>query len=350
MQLGKKIGANTLYKYYDAFGLFETSGIALPGEASGIFHKLENVQNVELATMSFGQRINITPLQLVTAISAISNGGNLMQPRIVKQIINPDTNSITNIKTNKIRQVISKETSERMLDMMNSVVSDGTGHTAQVSGYSVGGKTGTSEPMAGKEEEGYVASFIAVSPTENPEICLLVALYDPKGESHQGGTICGPVVANILSEVLPYIGSTSTDISNTTVSQNLNKQSNVTIPDIRNKTLAEAKKILSQAGLKCNYSVTGDENKLLVTEQNPAPGTTLQNNSIVCLYTEENSTRVSVYVPDLTEMTVQEAISALTSKNLNIQIEGNGTKIESQDIKKDSSVEEGTVIKVKMTN
>ena len=351
MQLGKKIGAKKLYKYYDAFGLFEKTGVALPGEATGIFHKLDNVRNVELATMSFGQRITVTPLQLVTAVSAIANGGELMQPRIVKQVINTDTNSITNIETNKIRHVISKTTSERMLGLMNSVVSEGTGHTAQVAGYSVGGKTGTSEPMAGREEDGYVASFIAVSPTENPEICLLVALYDPQGISHQGGTVCGPVISRILSEVLPYIGSTSTDISNATISSNSNSNDTlVTIPDIRNKTLTEAKKILTQSGFKCNYSVNGDENSLLVTDQIPSAGTTLQNGSIVCLYTEENSVRVSVNVPDLSNMTVQEAINTLNSKNLNISFEGNGTIIQSQDIKKDTSVEEGTVVKVKLTN
>lgn len=351
MQLGKKIGAKKLYKYYDAFGLFEKTGVALPGEATGIFHKLDNVRNVELATMSFGQRITVTPLQLVTAVSAIANGGELMQPRIVKQVINTDTNSITNIETNKIRHVISKTTSERMLGLMNSVVSEGTGHTAQVAGYSVGGKTGTSEPMAGREEDGYVASFIAVSPTENPEICLLVALYDPQGISHQGGTVCGPVISRILSEVLPYIGSTSTDISNATISSNSNSNDTlVTIPDIRNKTLTEAKKILTQSGFKCNYSVNRDENSLLVTDQIPSAGTTLQNGSIVCLYTEENSVRVSVNVPDLSNMTVQEAINTLNSKNLNISFEGNGTIIQSQDIKKDTSVEEGTVVKVKLTN
>ncbi len=347
MQLGKKIGAQTLYKYYSAFGLFEKTGIALPSESTGIFHKLNNVRSVELATMSFGQRITVTPLQLVSAISAIANNGKLMQPRIVKQIINTDSNSTTNIETKEVRKVVSKETSERMLDLMKSVVTDGTGHYAQVAGYSVGGKTGTSEPISGNEDAGYVASYVAVSPTENPEICLLVALYDPQGKSHQGGQVCGPVVSQMLTEILPYIGLTSTDISNATVNvSESNNNTSVTVPDIRNKTLTETKKILNQAGLKYNYSVNGDENSLLVTDQTPNAGTTLSKNSIVCLYTEENETRVSVTVPNLVGMTLEQAKENLKQKKLNITSEGSGTVIKSQEIKKDSSVEEGTVIKV----
>ncbi len=346
MQLGKRIGASTLYKYYDAFGLFDKTGISLPGETTGIFHKLNNVKNVELATMSFGQRITLTPIQLVSAVSAIVNDGVLMQPRIVKQVINTDTNSATNIEEKAVRQVISKSTSERMLNLMQSVVDDGSGRHAQVTGYSVGGKTGTSEPLSGNEEDGYVASFVAVSPTENPQICLLVALYDPRGESHQGGQVVGPIVSDMLSEILPYLGLTSTDISNTTISSNSSKVNNITVPDIRNKTLAEAKKILTQSGLKYNYSVSGDENSLLVTDQVPSAGTTLGANGIVCLYTQENTVRVSVTVPDLEGMTLSQAESALTSKKLNISIQGTGEKIKEQSVKKDTSVEEGTVIKV----
>lgn len=350
MQLGKRIGATKLYKYYDAFGLLEKTGVSLPGESTSIFHKLKTVGSVELATMSFGQRITVTPLQLVSAISAIANDGVLMRPRIVKQVINTDTNSTTNIDPQSVRQVISKSTANRMLDLMNSAVVDGTGHQAQVAGYSVGGKTGTSEPILGDEDEGYVASFIAVSPTENPEICLLVALYDPQGESHQGGQVCGPIISSMLSEILPYIGLTSTDISNATVSTNSSLPTTITVPDVRNKTLTEAKKLLTQAGFKCNYSVNGDENSLLVLEQFPTVGTTLQNGAIVCLYSQENTTRVSRAVPDLTSMTTEEAKNALISKNLNIAFEGNGLTVESQDIKKDTSVEEGTVVKVKLKN
>ena len=140
----------------------------------------------------------------------------------------------------------------------------------------------------------------------------------------------------MLTEILPYIGLTSTDISNATVNvSDSNKSTSVTVPDIRNKTLTEAKKILNQAGLKYNYSVNGDENSLLVTDQTPSAGTTLTQNSIVCLYTEENETRVSVTVPDLVGMTLSQAEENLRSKNLNITYDGSGTVIVKQETKKD---------------
>lgn len=345
MQLGKRIGAETLYKYYGAFGFFEKTGIALPGESKGLFFSLENVKNVELATMSFGQRITVTPIQLVTAISAIANDGVLMQPRIVKQIINTETGATTNINPVEVRQVISKTTSERMRNLMESVVTDGSGRYAQVAGYSIGGKTGTSEPPVGKEDEGYVASYVAISPTENPEICLLVALYKPQGKNHQGGQICGPVVSQMLSEILPYLGLTSSNVQTNISDSTDTSTSTITVPDIRNKTVTEAQKILTQLGFKTNISINGDKNELLVTDQVPKPGTSLLKNSIITLYSEENNINVSVTVPNLKGMTAAQATNSLNSKNLNISIEGTG-KVISQDIVADTSVPEGTVVKV----
>ncbi|MCI8411978.1 MAG: hypothetical protein HFJ40_06075, partial [Clostridia bacterium] len=163
MQLGKRIGAPTLYKYYKAFGLFDSTNSGLYGEQNSIFQSLDKVGPVELATMSFGQRLNVTPLQMATAISCVANDGILMQPRIVKQITNPDTGSITEIPTTQVRQVISKHTAEEVKSMMESVVTIGTGKHAAVSGYSIGGKTGTSEPTEANAEEGYVASYVAIS-------------------------------------------------------------------------------------------------------------------------------------------------------------------------------------------
>ena len=164
IKLGQRIGAETLYKYYQAFGFFDKTGIDLPQEASSTYWKLEDVKDVELATMSFGQRFTITPIQLVSAVSAIANDGILMKPRIVKQIINPETGTTTDIEPVQVRQVISKSTSERMRNLMKSVVDDGSGRLAKVEGYSIGGKTGTSEPQAGREDEGYIASYVRGTP------------------------------------------------------------------------------------------------------------------------------------------------------------------------------------------
>ena len=206
MQLAKRIGVNTLYKYYDAFGLFNKTNVGLSGEAFGIFFDENKVNQVELATMSFGQRFTITPLQMCTCISAIANNGYLCQPKIVKSMTNTDTGEVTHFDTKKIRQVISTQTSNEIRSMMQSVVTDGTGKNAQVQGYSIGGKSGTSEPIAGDESSGYTTSFAAISPIENTQIVILVTLYDPKGDSHQGGQTAAPVVSQILSEVLPYLG------------------------------------------------------------------------------------------------------------------------------------------------
>lgn len=206
MQLAKRIGANTLYKYYKAFGFFNKTNVGFSGEASGIFCDLDKVHSVELATMSFGQRFTITPLQMCTAVSAIANDGYLVQPKIVKSMTNTDTGEVTEFETNVVRQVISSKTSHEVKSMMQSVVTDGTGKNAQVQGYSIGGKSGTSEPIAGDPNAGYVTSFAAISPIENTQVVILVTLYDPKGDSHQGGQTAAPVVSKILSEVLPNLG------------------------------------------------------------------------------------------------------------------------------------------------
>ena len=206
MQLSKRIGAETLYKYYDAFGLFDKTGVGLSGEESGIFFDLNKVGPVELATMSFGQRFKITPLQMCNAICAIANNGNLLQPKIVKSMTNTDTGEVTNFDTKIVRKVLSSETAEKMKSMMESVVTGGTGKRAQVEGYTIGGKSGTSEPIASDKKAGYTTSFAAISPIENTQVVVLVTLYNPTGNSHQGGQTAAPVVAKILKETLPYLG------------------------------------------------------------------------------------------------------------------------------------------------
>ena len=206
MQLSKRIGAELLYKYYDAFGLFDKTGVGLSGELTGIFYNLDKVGPVELATMSFGQRFTITPLQMCNAICSIANGGKLLQPKIVKSMTNTDTGEVTEIDTKIIRQVLSSKTAENMRSMMQSVVTDGTGKRAQVEGYTIGGKSGTSEPVASDKKAGYTTSFAAISPIENTQVVVLVTLYNPTGNSHQGGQTAAPVVSKILAETLPYMG------------------------------------------------------------------------------------------------------------------------------------------------
>lgn len=341
IQLGQKIGAATLYRYYDAFGFFETTGFGdigdsgSSGERVGYFWDLNDVGSIELATMSFGQRFRITPLQMITAVSAVANDGVLMQPRIAKEIKNTDTGAVTTIQPTKVRQVISKETSEKLLDMLETVVDSGTGKLAKVKGYSIAGKTGTSEPDYTNKEAGFVASFAAISPVESPEVVILLTLYGVPNNYH-GSTVAAPVVSQILTEVLPYLG-----IPSDTTDSNSSAET-ITLSNVKNKTVAEAKKIIENQGFECKISGNEDD---IVSAQMPVAGSSLIEGSIVKIYTEDNDTRVSQKVPNLKGMSLSEAKAALKNKNLNIKYTGSG-RVASQEIMAGTSVEEGTIVNV----
>lgn len=334
IQLGLQIGAPTLYKYYKAFGLLDRTNSLFYGESDSVFYNKNSIRKFELATMAFGQGINVTPLQLVTAVSAIANEGTLMEPRIVDKIVDPNTNSTVTPEPVKVRQVVSKETANTVMDMLDYAVSDGTGKYADVKGYSVGGKSGTSENL-GQGDGTYVASFIGLSPTVNTQVVILVALYNPQGKSFQGGEIAGPVVSQILSEILPYIGVTSTN-------NNSSNYTTTTMPDLKTKTIGEAKELLSSYGFIVHVgdSVNDDE---LVSNQMPKKGAQLLDSANVFLYTENNNVATSVPVPNFKGMSVSEALNVASEYNLNISLDGSGIVI-SQDVAADSQVEIGSVI------
>ena len=336
IQLGTRIGTANLYKYYKLFGFFDKTGIDLPGEANSIFSEESKVGSVERATYSFGQRFSITPIQMITAVSAIANNGILMKPRIVKSITNTDTGAVTNINTEEIRQVISTETANKMKSMMQSVVEGGSGWRGGVAGYSIGGKTGTAEPRAGRENiDGYTATYVAIAPVEDPQIVLLLNLYKPPKDNHQGGVLAGPVVSQMLSKILPYLGVPSSNDSS--------DEETITVPDVRNKTIAEAEKVLTNAGFTVKTSSTIDKNSATVKDQMPKPNASLTKGSIVALYDQDS--RTSVTVPDLTGKSKYQATTDLRNLNLNISVEGTGTVV-SQDPPKGSNVDAGTIIKV----
>ena len=342
MQLGKRIGTDTFYKYFEAFGLFNKTGIALPLESTSIFLSKDKVKSVELATTSFGQRFNITPIQLITAVSSLANDGILVTPQIVSKTINNDTGAVISTSTKEIRQVVSKETANNVIDMMEYVVTNGTGKKGSVKGYTIAGKTGTSEAISGSKK-GNTLSYIAVAPSENPSFVALVVLYNTPTTQSQGSTIAGPIMSNILSEVLPYLGITSDEASISAGSKQ------VTIPNIVNKTITEAEKLLKNLGLNVVISCDGDKNSTLVTTQVPAARTILLEDSVVLLYGENNSTRTSVSVPNLKGMSFSEAKSTLKKYNLNISYTGTGT-VSKQSIQTGTSVEEGTIINVTLSH
>ena len=276
--LGQKIGVEKYYSYLEKFGLLKKTGIDLPGEAGSIFLAKDKVGPVELATISFGQRFEITPIQLVTAVSSIANGGTSVKPRVVKQIINSETKEVTDVPVENNGTVISKETSEKVLSMMESVVSEGTGKNAKVAGYRIGGKTGTSED--GVNTNKYVTSFLGVAPIDNPQIVLLVTLYNPTGEGgHQGGGVAAPVGGQIFSEVLPYLEVTKTSTEEETIEQ-------VQTPDVLGKTLKEAEKILKESGLEAsfgNLSEDIDKENTYIKEQTPSAGIVVNKGSKIYL-------------------------------------------------------------------
>ena len=204
MQVGERIGVDGFYDGLRKLGLFEQTGVDLPGEANSIFHKQENVGPVELATMSFGQSFQITPLQLMRAASAVVNGGNLVTPHFGVYTTDENNNVTEVLKYETKTGAVSEATSETMKELLEAVVAEGTGHRAYIAGYSIGGKTATSEKLP-RSENRYISSFLGFSPADNPQVMTLILIDEPQG-IYYGGTIAAPVVSEIYDKILPYLG------------------------------------------------------------------------------------------------------------------------------------------------
>lgn len=275
--LGGKIGVTKYYEYLRKYGFLGRTGIDLPGEAGSIFLKESKVGPVELGTIAFGQRFEVTPIQMITMVSTIANGGIYTQPRIVKQIINSQTGEIKNIETVKKDRVISEDTAKKMLSMMESVVAEGTGKNAQVKGYAIGGKTGTSED--GVNTGKYVTSFIGVAPISNPEVAILITLYNPTGEGgHQGGGVAAPIASQVLGEVLPYLEIKKDN-------QDEEEKGEVEVPNLIGLTRKEAKKTLEEEGLlietKESLKTNLDDEDEKIKSQLPKAGIKIKQGSTV---------------------------------------------------------------------
>lgn len=269
--LGQKIGVSKYYDYLEKFGLLNKTGIDLSGEANSIFLAEEKVGPVELATISFGQRFEVTPIQMITMMSTIANKGKYVKPRVVKQIIDSQTGEITNIEPVYGQQVISEENATKVLSMMNSVVSEGTGKKAKVIGYQVGGKTGTSED--GINTGKYVTSFMGVANTDDPEVAILITLYNPTGEGgHQGGGVAAPVAGAILSEVLPYLE----------LKKEEEQKQEIVLQDLIGLTEKEAKEILKDFDIEIINENSNIDGKIY--KQIPESGVTINSGSKVILY------------------------------------------------------------------
>ncbi len=281
--VGEKLGAEKFYKYIRAFGFGEKTNIMLPGEAPGIVRGVGAVGPVELATTSFGQGISVTPIQLITAVAAIANGGKLMEPRIAKKLIDNEGNTVYEFEPRMVRQVISKETSDTMRSILESVVAFGTGNKAYIPGYKIAGKTGTAQKVENKVYAAgkYISSFLGFAPANDPKVIVLVVIDEPGGAIYYGGQIAAPVVGNIMSDTLRYL-----DIKPqyTEEEAKLMQRPAVVVPEIRNMSLKDAIIKIHEAGLK--YSVEGEvdyTNSSLVLDQIPKSGSNVNEGTTVIL-------------------------------------------------------------------
>lgn len=345
ISLGQSIGTHTFSKYFKAFGFTEKTGIDLVGEASSQYHSEENMGPTELSSTSFGQTFKITPIQLLTAVCAVVNGGTLVQPHIVDKIIDADNNIVKSNEMVKKRQVISKETSKMVCELMEAVVDGGGGQNAYVPGYRIGGKTGTSQKVSEMLETGqsglYVASFCGVAPMDNPEIAMLFILDEPKGANYYGGLISAPPGGQILSEILPYLGY-EPQYSEDEI-KNLSKS----VPNVVGKSVSEAKAAIADQGLTCK--VIGDKDK--VVKQLPAGGNKVYSDGVVLIYTDEKAQKEKVKVPSFIGFSLSQVNTLASQYGLNVSFNGNINSDKAvvsyqQSIAPETEVEKGSVIEV----
>ncbi|AOY77434.1 stage V sporulation protein D [Clostridium formicaceticum] len=346
VELGQKMGAETFYHYIDGFGFSDVTGIDLPGERRSIMYSLNNVGPVELATISFGQSISVTPIQLITAVSAIANDGKLMKPRIVKELIDADGKIVHRFEETMVRQVVSQKTSEDMREIMESVVSEGSGKSAYIPGYRVGGKTGTAQKVVdGKYAQGvYVSSFVAIAPSDDPRLAVLAIVDEPGGYSHFGSVVGTPIAKEILEESLRYL-----DVKPKYTEEEAKTliQEEVIVPEVRGLSISEASKILLEN--KLEYA-TGPEfivdPSSVVVDMFPKPSAKVPEKSVIMLYTKVNEHLPSaVIVPDLKGKTIREVNTILNAIGLKLKIAGSGLAY-SQMPEVGTEVELGTIVSV----
>ncbi|MCL2486101.1 MAG: penicillin-binding transpeptidase domain-containing protein, partial [Oscillospiraceae bacterium] len=322
MTLAQRMGAATFFKYYSAFGLEEKTGVDLPGEEKGInfpsvYGDISKVKAIDLANSGFGQSNSVTPIQMITAISAVVNGGYLVTPHIVSQILDSDGNIVQNIEPRVRRQVISAKTSQIVTDMLEQTVNGGTAKNAYVKGYRIGGKTGTSEKLSETQKLGfnvYIASFCAVAPCDKPKIAMLILLDDPRGANHMGGTIAAPVARNVLAEVLPLPQLGVDTIYTTEDLMNID----LLIPETVGLPVAEAKAALEQKGLKSRVVGSGE------TVVDQIPRGSIPKGSTVVLLTDPQGAVPMNTVPGLRGMSPSQVNSVVVNAGFNVRFSGSG--------------------------
>lgn len=349
MMIGAKVGPRNFYDYFERFGLREPTRIDLPGEADGIFYDYDTLAKEtgeELASSSFGQTFKVTPIQICTAVAAAVNGGRLMQPYVVSQVLDPEGNIVSTTEPVVKRQVISEQTSETMRGILEKVVGDpdGSGKNAYVPGYRVGGKTGTSEKLDAKEGGEVtrrIASFMGIAPSNDPQVLVLVILDEPQMQNIYGSVIAAPVVGAIMSDILPYLKVepqyTEAELSDIEVK----------VPHVTGGVVHDALSALTARGL--SYKLVGDG--VNVTGQIPSSGTECPKGTKVILYTDGAQPADPAEVPDVLGLSAQQANRTILNAGFNIRlmgadIEGKGVMAVLQDPLPGTAAQEGTIVTV----
>ncbi len=345
--IGAQVGATTFYQYFKNFGLTEKTGVDLTGEASGIW--FSKFQEVELATASFGQNFKVTPLQMLTAVAAAANGGDLVTPHVVREITETQEDGsekvVKSFSTEAKRQVISKETSKLVCDLLEEVVSVGSGKNAYVKGYRVAGKTGTSEKIDvynATGEKTYISSFIGFAPADDPEYAILVMLDTPSKSEIYGGIIAAPVAGDVLADILPYLA-----VQPRYTAEEL-ETLDVSVPSVVDQKVENAKALLGEKGISCRVGGDGD----IITGQSPAGGNTMPLSGTMILYTEGKTPNENIMVPDLVNYSVAGATNRIKQSGLNVRVVGNANTeatslVISQSPAAGEMVAEGAVITIR---
>ena len=365
--IGLRMGGDTFYDYLKSFGVMEKTGVDLPGEASGLFYERKylndpaNYGTSYLITSSFGQSFRITPMQLVRAVAAIVNGGYVLEPYIVSEVVDADGNTVEKNEKTVLRQVISQQTSEMMRTLMEQVVTEGTASAARTPGYRVGGKTGTSEKLDEYDEDGNqvkdkIVSFIGVAPIDDPQYAVLVALdtpaYSENSEKYtvhgmyiSGGLMAAPTVRDIFLDILPYLG-VEPDYGSEDI-----RGVNFTVPDVIGMDETEAGELLAEKTI--TYRVVGTGS--VVTDQLPVAGSQVPGNSQIILYmgAEKQATRVEV--PDFIGCSVADVNYLASNAGLYVQAKGTDRTdvyvlAAYQDIDPGTEVDRGTTITVEFSS
>lgn len=348
IKIGQSLGEDKFREYWENFGFTSTTGIELPGEQKSVFWTADKFGETELATASFGQRFTTTPIQLIRALSAVINGGHLMEPYVVQSVTDDDGNVVSYHEPKEIRQVISQETSDMVRSYMESVVNDvgGTGKNAKVAGYRIGGKTGSSQTL--DSEDHIIVSFLGFAPADDPEVIVLLGYDWPQpsapgqnttkdGTYISGGNMAAPMAGELIANILDYLGYQK---SGNTVNEN-----GVTIPNVVGQTPDEARAALNALGLNVRTSGEGS----VVTDQMPTAGSTVPKGSSTVLYLGEEKPKETVAMPDLSGMTYDEAKKALEDVGLYLNATGSGTSgtVFEQLVLPGTPVELGATVEVK---